>query len=224
MFYIARWYDPALGRFAQADTIVPGGVQGWDRYAYANNSPIVYNDPTGHLPPPCPLCNLPIYDISSWSEVAQFLTDLAVSVVGLQVDNGIIRTPTASEGIENFGPIALVSGPMDDVADGTNKLAKQVHHFASDKHKTKWTALFDEIAKKYGVDLNGKWNKAPIPGHKGPHPDDYHQWVLKQMQDISNELGDCGTGCADQFKEMFKERVIDPVLENPKMIKKHFWE
>jgi RHS repeat-associated protein len=26
MFYNARWYDPALGRFAQADTIVPGGV------------------------------------------------------------------------------------------------------------------------------------------------------------------------------------------------------
>jgi RHS repeat-associated protein len=27
MFYNARWYDPALGRFAQADTIVPAGVR-----------------------------------------------------------------------------------------------------------------------------------------------------------------------------------------------------
>jgi hypothetical protein len=33
---------------AQADTIVPDGVQGYDRYAYANNNPILYNDPTGH--------------------------------------------------------------------------------------------------------------------------------------------------------------------------------
>ena len=48
MFYNARWYDPALGRFAQADTVVPGGVQGLDRYAYANNSPLVYVDPSGH--------------------------------------------------------------------------------------------------------------------------------------------------------------------------------
>jgi RHS repeat-associated protein len=48
MFYNARWYDPALGRFAQADTIVPGGVQGLDRYAYTNNSPVNYIDPTGH--------------------------------------------------------------------------------------------------------------------------------------------------------------------------------
>ena len=36
MFYNARWYDPALGRFAQADSVVPGGVQGYDRYAYGS--------------------------------------------------------------------------------------------------------------------------------------------------------------------------------------------
>ena len=48
MFYNARWYDPALGRFAQADTIVPGGVQGLDRYAYVRNSPLIFTDPTGN--------------------------------------------------------------------------------------------------------------------------------------------------------------------------------
>ena len=29
MFYNAGWYDSQLGRFAQADSIVPGGVQGY---------------------------------------------------------------------------------------------------------------------------------------------------------------------------------------------------
>jgi RHS repeat-associated protein len=48
MFYNARWYDPSLGRFAQADTIIPQGVQGLDRYAYVFNSPLVYLDPSGH--------------------------------------------------------------------------------------------------------------------------------------------------------------------------------
>jgi RHS repeat-associated protein len=48
MFFNARWMDPQLGRFAQADSIVPPGVQGLDRYAYANNSPLVYTDPSGH--------------------------------------------------------------------------------------------------------------------------------------------------------------------------------
>ena len=49
MFYNARWYDPVTGRFAQADSIVSGGVQGLDRYAYTNNAPINYVDPTGHF-------------------------------------------------------------------------------------------------------------------------------------------------------------------------------
>jgi RHS repeat-associated protein len=48
MFYNARWLDVSLGRFAQADTITPKGVQGLDRYAYVNNSPIRYVDPSGH--------------------------------------------------------------------------------------------------------------------------------------------------------------------------------
>jgi RHS repeat-associated protein len=52
MFYNARWYDSSLGRFAQADTLIPSGVQGYDRYAYANNNPIIYTDPSGHTPWP----------------------------------------------------------------------------------------------------------------------------------------------------------------------------
>ncbi len=47
-FYGARWYDSSAGRFIQPDTIGPGGVQGLDRYAYTNNNPVRYNDPTGH--------------------------------------------------------------------------------------------------------------------------------------------------------------------------------
>jgi hypothetical protein len=37
---------------------VPGGVQGYDRYAYANNSPVKYTDPSGHFPWPFPDGNL----------------------------------------------------------------------------------------------------------------------------------------------------------------------
>jgi RHS repeat-associated protein len=49
-WYGSRWYDDALGRFIQADTDVPEsqGPQALDRYAYVNNSPINYTDPTGH--------------------------------------------------------------------------------------------------------------------------------------------------------------------------------
>mgnify|MGYP005846566911 CR=1 FL=1 len=48
-YYGARYYDPALGRFVQADTLVPepGNPQALNRYAYVNNNPVRYTDPTG---------------------------------------------------------------------------------------------------------------------------------------------------------------------------------
>ena len=50
-FYDARFYDPWLGRFSSPDSTIPEasqGMQAWDRYAYVNNSPLLYTDPTGH--------------------------------------------------------------------------------------------------------------------------------------------------------------------------------
>ena len=60
-YYGARWpkvpeaklkgFDPSIGRFMQADTIVPLQVQGtqaFDRYAYVNNNPLRYTDPSGN--------------------------------------------------------------------------------------------------------------------------------------------------------------------------------
>jgi len=49
--YGARPYAPALGRFLQADTIVPNPAdpQSLNRYAYTLNNPLRYTDPTGHI-------------------------------------------------------------------------------------------------------------------------------------------------------------------------------
>jgi hypothetical protein len=41
-----------LGRFLSADSIIQlatQGVQAWDRFAYANNNPVRFNDPSGHM-------------------------------------------------------------------------------------------------------------------------------------------------------------------------------
>jgi RHS repeat-associated protein len=49
--YDARLYDPIIGRFVSADSIVPGRFdsQAFDRYAYTLNNPIKYTDPSGHF-------------------------------------------------------------------------------------------------------------------------------------------------------------------------------
>lgn len=45
-----RFYDPALGRFSQPDTFVPGpgDPQQFNRFTYARNNPLRYRDSTGH--------------------------------------------------------------------------------------------------------------------------------------------------------------------------------
>ena len=48
--YVARQFDPTLGRFLQADTIVPdpANPQSLNRYSYTLGNPLRYTDPSGH--------------------------------------------------------------------------------------------------------------------------------------------------------------------------------
>jgi RHS repeat-associated protein len=49
-FYNARWFSSYLNRWTQPDFIVPDtyNVLDWDRYSYARNNPLKFNDPSGH--------------------------------------------------------------------------------------------------------------------------------------------------------------------------------
>ena len=44
-YYGARYYDPVLGRFLQADPV----LDGLNRYSYVHGNPVRYTDPTGYL-------------------------------------------------------------------------------------------------------------------------------------------------------------------------------
>ena len=47
----ARYYDPGLGRFVSVDPVMDlADPQQWHGYAYANNNPITYRDPSGLAP------------------------------------------------------------------------------------------------------------------------------------------------------------------------------
>jgi hypothetical protein len=72
LYYGARYYDSALGRFIQADTIVPqaGNPQSLNRYAYVLNNPVRYTDPSGH----CPVCLLALAAYGVWRFDYEFAT------------------------------------------------------------------------------------------------------------------------------------------------------
>ncbi len=50
-YFNARYYDPSIGTFISADTIVPSPRDsfGYNRYLYARANPMQFNDPTGHF-------------------------------------------------------------------------------------------------------------------------------------------------------------------------------
>jgi RHS repeat-associated protein len=52
-YYGARYYDPTIGRFISPDTFMlsPTNPQGLNRYTYAFNNPLKFNDPSGNWPP-----------------------------------------------------------------------------------------------------------------------------------------------------------------------------
>jgi RHS repeat-associated protein len=52
MLWGGRYYDPGIGRFISADTIIPdiNNPQSLNRYSYAVNNPLKYEDVDGHFP------------------------------------------------------------------------------------------------------------------------------------------------------------------------------
>jgi RHS repeat-associated protein len=71
-------------------------------------------------------------------------------------------------------------------AVGSDKKAPD-HHICTNKNCLSsarggpWTPRFRAIFNKAGIDLNDAANRVRVPGHKGPHPKAYHEYVYKEL-------------------------------------------
>ena len=88
----------------------------------------------------------------------------------------------------------------------SNVLSKpmQLHHFATDKNKV-FTPQMEAIASKYGLNLNEPWNKEYMH-HLGRHPNEYHNYVLEQMQKLRR------SNPADEVRENKKRLPIRRIV------------
>ncbi|UOG36276.1 hypothetical protein MAL01_19415 (plasmid) [Leptospira noguchii] len=69
-FFNARYYDPGIGRFTSADTIIDGefDTQGWNRFSYVKGNPIGAKDPTGHLAAPIVAGGVVLYALTQGTQ------------------------------------------------------------------------------------------------------------------------------------------------------------
>ena len=121
--------------------------------------------------------------------------------------------------------VKIIENAINAAKTGTTKvtnniledLPTQVHHFATNKNKT-YTGRMKDIADQFGLKLDEAWNKAPLP-HSGRHPNEYHEFVLTNMEKAAQEAGND----AEKFKDAFNRYVIKPVQENPQLLRKEGW-
>ena len=88
----------------------------------------------------------------------------------------------------------------------------------SDKHLTKYTEMYDQVIKRYGLKLDDEWNKVFVP-HLGSHPNEYHEYMIEQIMDIDA----VAHGDKDIFLDMF-DQLKQEVIDNPKMLNKDYWD
>jgi RHS repeat-associated protein len=148
---------------------------------------------------------------------ANMLRKGATEITEEVMETAVTQGDEAMEAVVQNGADDAVEG-VGQGADELSGLPLQVHHFATNKHSY-FTARMQAIAERYGLTLDGAWNKALMP-HRGRHPTVYHEWVLRNMERISLEVGDD----TQRFLEMFERDVKQVVLQNPGLLRKSGWQ
>ena len=165
-----RDYDPGTGRYAQSDPIGLGG--GMTTYSYAEGSPLVYSDPEGLA--------------------AAFILRMGIRYFAPRLAAGAIKRVTPRL-VRN--EIKLVAKRNPKTPPGCNIASKApIHHICTNKNCVSlarggpWTPRFEAIFQKAGMNLDDALNKIAVPGHKGPHPEAYHQAVFRRLESTTSGL------------------------------------
>ncbi len=114
---------------------------------------------------------------------------------------------------------------LDDVGRQQliDSMDREDHHMAT--HYGLWGAKFQMIASKYGLNVKtGAWNLRSMP-HAGPHPWNYHNWVIERMQEADDYAQQFPTEQRTiVFLAEFQREVVDVVLEDPTVVRAAYWK
>ncbi|MCY1046731.1 AHH domain-containing protein [Corallococcus sp. bb12-1] len=100
------------------------------------------------------------------------------------------------------------------------------HHIASNKWWSAtnrggpWSPQFQKIFDKAGMSLDDPANKVRVPGHRGPHPQEYHEEVFDRLRRATRNcksIESCRELLTDALKGL-AGRILDPKSALNRMI------
>lgn len=120
--------------------------------------------------------------------------------------------------VGNDGGVIVHNAKCKKVGDHqlNAKKPEQIHHFLTNKNK-QFTPQFEEIVKKYDLNLDGAWNKE-LMEHLGRHPNKYHMYMMDEITSIAKKA-ETQADFLNQFS-LLKEHV----KSIPEMLTKAFWK
>jgi A nuclease family of the HNH/ENDO VII superfamily with conserved AHH len=104
------------------------------------------------------------------------------------------------------------------------KKKPEVHHIATVENEVStarggpWTQRFKQLFDKAGMSMEDPANKVQLPGHKGPHPQAYHEEVYRRLERATascQNTQQCRVALVDQLRSLARE-----LTDNDSMIYK----
>lgn len=135
----SRYYDPAVGRFINADSYASTGqdIIGYNMFTYCGSNPVNKVDPTGHMAIPMTIAAANSWNALGWSAI--------LLLVGILAADAFSNSKTIGAGSK---PLVL----SEDEREKTGAIADVA------------VADTEQAPVFYGIDLyNGKWNYKTAP-------------------------------------------------------------
>ncbi|WP_241973687.1 RHS repeat-associated core domain-containing protein [Aliidiomarina shirensis] len=164
MYMQARYYDPVIGRFYSNDPVgtlghlSQGNIQGFNRYAYANNNPYKYVDPDGKLP------IVPVLVAGGRACASNAVCRGTVVSGSRATARGARRAYNAIVGVFNESAPATGQDAIDVVTGGkeathSGKKSGKITDFFPDISSGEADDIMDEVKDLEGVDFDDTENE-----------------------------------------------------------------
>ncbi|MHA7627984.1 AHH domain-containing protein [Corallococcus sp. M7] len=115
------------------------------------------------------------------------------------------------------GDILLTLAPGAVATGGPVEVKGPKHHIASDKFSTStanggpWTPRYEKIFRRAGMSLDDPANQVDVPGHRGPHPREYHVRVHRALE-LATENCETIAQCRESLTEVLRS-LADEILQ-----------